>query len=156
MEKEEHYYNAIHTRLLDLGLQPHLLTKETLQSMLSMVERFKDRVDPKAFLATVNWRHATNYLPTSGSPLPSEWPGPCPDLSQTATGDADGDPLEVTGRATLLGIVVIGVAAGLLVGVIHGRPSLRALPAERRPELRRRGVVDHGCRPTRPASSSRQ
>jgi UDP-sulfoquinovose synthase len=71
VEKEEHYYNAVHTRLLDLGLQPHLLNKETLQSMLSMVERFKDRVDPKAFLATVNWRHATNYLPTSGSPLPS-------------------------------------------------------------------------------------
>ena len=41
-----------------------------LQSMLAMVERFKDRVDPKAFLATVNWRNATNYLPTSGSPLP--------------------------------------------------------------------------------------
>jgi UDP-sulfoquinovose synthase len=70
VEKEEHYYNAIHTRLLDLGLQPHLLNKETLQSMLSMVERFKDRVDPKAFTATVNWRNATNYLPTSGSPLP--------------------------------------------------------------------------------------
>jgi UDP-sulfoquinovose synthase len=70
VEKEEHYYNAVHTRLLDLGLQPHLLTKETLQSMLAMVERFKDRVDPKAFGATVNWRNATNYLPTSGSPLP--------------------------------------------------------------------------------------
>jgi hypothetical protein len=55
---------------LDLGLEPHLLTAETLQSMLAMVERFKDRVDPQAFLATVNWRNATNYLPTSGSPLP--------------------------------------------------------------------------------------
>ena len=70
VEKEEHYYNAVHTRLLDLGLKPHLLSKETLQSMLAMVERFKDRIDPKAFLATVNWRHASNYLPTSGSPLP--------------------------------------------------------------------------------------
>ena len=70
VEKEEHYYNAVHTRLLDLGLAPHLLTAETLQSMLAMVERFKDRVDPKAFEATVNWRNATNYLPTSGSPLP--------------------------------------------------------------------------------------
>lgn len=70
VEKEEHYYNAVHTRLLDLGLQPHLLTKATLQSMLAMVERFKDRVDPNAFTATVNWRHSTNYLPTSGSPLP--------------------------------------------------------------------------------------
>jgi UDP-sulfoquinovose synthase len=70
VEKEEHYYNAMHTRLLDLGLHPHLLNKETLQSMLAMVERFKDRVDANAFTATVNWRHATNYLPTSGSPLP--------------------------------------------------------------------------------------
>jgi UDP-sulfoquinovose synthase len=69
VEKEDHYYNAVHTRLLDLGLEPHLLGKETLQSMLAMVERFKDRVDPKAFTATVNWRRASNYLPTSGSPL---------------------------------------------------------------------------------------
>ncbi len=62
VEKEEHYYRAAHTKLLDLGLLPHLLTEETLQSLLAMVERFKDRVDPKAFLPTVNWRH-TDELP---------------------------------------------------------------------------------------------
>ncbi len=60
----------MHTRLMDLGLQPHLLNETTLKSMLAMVERHKDRVDPKAFTATVNWRHATNYLPTSGTKLP--------------------------------------------------------------------------------------
>ena len=28
VEKEEHYYNAKHTALVSLGLQPHLLTDE--------------------------------------------------------------------------------------------------------------------------------
>ena len=59
-----------HTKLLDLGLVPHLLTKETLQSMLAMVERFKDRVDANAFKATVNWRHATNSPPDVGFAAP--------------------------------------------------------------------------------------
>jgi UDP-sulfoquinovose synthase len=70
VEKEDHYYNAIHTRLLDLGLQPHLLNKDTLEKMLAMTEKYAHRIDPAAFKATVNWRNTTNYLPTSGSPLP--------------------------------------------------------------------------------------
>ena len=32
VEKEEHYYNAIHTKLLDLGLEPHLLGEELVKS----------------------------------------------------------------------------------------------------------------------------
>ena len=70
VEIEDHYYNAIHTRLVDLGLQPHLLNKDTLEKMLAMTEKYAHRIDPAAFKATVNWRNTTNYLPTSGSPLP--------------------------------------------------------------------------------------
>ena len=33
VEKEEHYYNAIHTKLLDLGLEPTLLGEELVESM---------------------------------------------------------------------------------------------------------------------------
>ena len=40
VEKEEHYYRAAHTKLLDLGLVPHLLSEQTVQTLLSMVERF--------------------------------------------------------------------------------------------------------------------
>jgi UDP-sulfoquinovose synthase len=52
VEKEEHYYNAVHTKLLDLGLQPTLLGEELVESMIHTIERYKDRViegsiDPK-------------------------------------------------------------------------------------------------------------
>lgn len=39
VELEDHYYNARHTMLLDLGLEPHLLTEATVQSMLALIER---------------------------------------------------------------------------------------------------------------------
>ena len=44
VEREEHYYNAVHTKLLDLGLEPTLLGEELVQSMLHIIERHKDRV----------------------------------------------------------------------------------------------------------------
>ncbi len=56
MEKEEHYYRAAHTKLLDLGLVPHLLQASTLQSLLAVVDRHRDRVDPVAINPTVQWR----------------------------------------------------------------------------------------------------
>ncbi len=43
VEKEEHYYNAIHTKLLDLGLQPTLLKEELIESMVHVIERYKER-----------------------------------------------------------------------------------------------------------------
>ena len=44
VEAEQHYYNAAHTKLLDLGLRPHLLDETLIESMFSTIERFKDRV----------------------------------------------------------------------------------------------------------------
>jgi UDP-sulfoquinovose synthase len=41
VEKEEHYYNAAHTKLLDLGLQPTLLKEELIESVLHAIERHK-------------------------------------------------------------------------------------------------------------------
>ena len=56
LELEEHYYNAKHTKLLDLGLQPHLLSDTLVESMFGVIERFKDRVLPDAILPRDNWR----------------------------------------------------------------------------------------------------
>ena len=55
VELEEHYYNATHTKLLDLGLEPHLLGEELVQSMLSMIERHKDRVIESAIVPHTRW-----------------------------------------------------------------------------------------------------
>jgi len=68
VEKEEHYYRAAHTKLLDLGLVPHLLNPATISSLLQVVDRHRDRVDPQAIRPTVQWRATSSTLPTSGSP----------------------------------------------------------------------------------------
>jgi UDP-sulfoquinovose synthase len=56
VELEEHYYNAAHTKLLDLGLRPHLLSAELVESMFSVIERFKDRVIVDHILPRDRWR----------------------------------------------------------------------------------------------------
>jgi UDP-sulfoquinovose synthase len=44
IEAEEHYYNATHTGLLDLGLRPHLLTDEVVAHLIETIQRYKDRI----------------------------------------------------------------------------------------------------------------
>src|SRR5581483_11978402 len=39
VEAEQHYYNAVHTKLLELGLRPHHLGEELVRSMLAAIER---------------------------------------------------------------------------------------------------------------------
>ncbi|HVC14806.1 MAG TPA: NAD-dependent epimerase/dehydratase family protein [Acidimicrobiales bacterium] len=70
VEKQEHYYRAAHTKLLDLGLVPHLLNSKTLASLLSVVERHRDRVDRRAIGPTVEWRSTASVLVTSGAAGP--------------------------------------------------------------------------------------
>jgi UDP-sulfoquinovose synthase len=67
VEKQEHYYRAAHTKLLDLGLVPHLLNDETIQNLISLAERHRDRVDPEAIRPTVNWRSTESRLATAGT-----------------------------------------------------------------------------------------
>lgn len=62
VESEEHYYNAAHTKLLDLGLEPHLLSHETIASMLDLAARHRDRIDPEVFAPTVQWRRTASQL----------------------------------------------------------------------------------------------
>jgi len=56
VEKEEHYYNAKHTKLLDLGLEPHYLGDSLLDSLLNIALEYKDRVDPDVVMPSVDWR----------------------------------------------------------------------------------------------------
>ncbi len=65
VEKEEHYYRAAHTKLLDLGLVPHLLSRSTIASILSVVERNRDRIDMAAIAPAVNWRNTSAGTPVS-------------------------------------------------------------------------------------------
>ena len=65
VEKEEHYYRAAHTKLLDLGLVPHLLEPSTIRSLLGVIDRHRDRVDSTAIEATVDWRRTSSRLSTT-------------------------------------------------------------------------------------------
>jgi len=56
VEAQEHYYNAQHTKLMDLGLHPHLLTEEVIRSLGKHVEEHRARIDAKVMLPHVNWR----------------------------------------------------------------------------------------------------
>jgi len=60
VELEEHYYNAKHSKLADLGLQPHLLSESLLDSLLNISVRYSDRIDQALFIPQVNWRRHKN------------------------------------------------------------------------------------------------
>ncbi len=55
IEKEEHYFNAKNTKLLDLGLQPHYLSDSLLDSLLNFAVKYQKRVDNNQILPKVTW-----------------------------------------------------------------------------------------------------
>ena len=58
VEKEEHYYNAVNTNLLDLGLQPHHLGEELVESMLGIIERYKGNTIESSIAPRTRWNPA--------------------------------------------------------------------------------------------------
>jgi UDP-sulfoquinovose synthase len=60
VEAEQHYYNAKHSKLLDLGLQPHYLSESLLDSLMNIAIRYRDRIDHTIILPQVNWREPRN------------------------------------------------------------------------------------------------
>jgi len=64
VEAEAHYYNAKHSKLADLGLEPHLLSDSLVDSLISIALRYRDRIDPSVFNPQVNWRETNNQRRT--------------------------------------------------------------------------------------------
>src|SRR3954447_25949212 len=62
VEAEGHYYNARHTALLDLGLEPHYLSDSLLDSLVNIAIEHRDQVDPELILPRVDWRRSSNSL----------------------------------------------------------------------------------------------
>jgi UDP-sulfoquinovose synthase len=54
-ELEDHYYNAQHSKLLELGLQPRLLNDELIDTMLDRIAGQRDRIDKATFVQNVRW-----------------------------------------------------------------------------------------------------
>ncbi len=60
VEAEDHYYNARHTKLIDLGLKPHLLSDSLLDSLVNIAIEHRDSIDVSLLFPRVNWRNARN------------------------------------------------------------------------------------------------
>src|SRR4051794_19937377 len=58
VEKEEHYYNAVNTNLLDLGLQPNHLGEELVSSMLGIIERYRSNAIESSIDPRTRWNPA--------------------------------------------------------------------------------------------------
>ena len=56
VEKEEHYYNIAYSGLLDLGLKPHYLTDEILESFFAIADNYKNCINRNAFLKGIKWK----------------------------------------------------------------------------------------------------
>lgn len=60
VEKETHYYNAKHSKLVDLGLAPHGLSDGLLDSLLNIALKYRERVNPSVVMPKVDWRQSKN------------------------------------------------------------------------------------------------
>ena len=62
VEKEEHYYNAEHTKLIELGLKPHYLNGSVIESLMECIIKHKGNIDRSLIMPTVNWRNMKNEV----------------------------------------------------------------------------------------------
>ena len=60
VELEEHYYNAKHTKLVDLGLKPHNLSDVLIDSVLDKLTHHLYRVRKDTIMPFVKWREIHN------------------------------------------------------------------------------------------------
>jgi UDP-sulfoquinovose synthase len=56
IEAEEHYYNAKHTKLLDLGLEPHFLSETLIDHLLETVRGHSSEVNRRLLYPTHSWK----------------------------------------------------------------------------------------------------
>lgn len=55
-EAEDHYYNPVHTGLLDLGLKPNKLTDEVMDEMMALTLKYRDQIVNERIFRGVKWR----------------------------------------------------------------------------------------------------
>jgi UDP-sulfoquinovose synthase len=56
IEKEDHYYNVKYTGLMDLGLKPHYLTDEIIESFFLIADKHKDLINRDAIFKGIMWK----------------------------------------------------------------------------------------------------
>jgi UDP-sulfoquinovose synthase len=71
VEAEQHYYNAKHSKLIELGLEPHLLSDSLLDSLMNVALEYRDRIDAAVMLPRINWRQPRNERRAQSSREPA-------------------------------------------------------------------------------------
>jgi len=54
-EAEEHYYNPTYQGLIEIGVEPHFLTDETMTGIFKTVEKFKSNIRKDVIFKGVKW-----------------------------------------------------------------------------------------------------
>jgi UDP-sulfoquinovose synthase len=62
VEAEQHYYNAAHVRLIELGLEAHLLNESVLESLMELTIKYREKIDKSLIMPTINWRTMKNEV----------------------------------------------------------------------------------------------
>ena len=62
VEEEGHHYNVVHSGMVELGLEPHLLSDTLIESLFEITKRFAYRVRPDAMIPTVDWRKSVSPI----------------------------------------------------------------------------------------------
>jgi UDP-sulfoquinovose synthase len=62
VEAEAHYYRAAHTALLELGLDPHPLSDETVGGLIDLALEHRARIRPHVMAPGVDWRKGSRIL----------------------------------------------------------------------------------------------
>ena len=55
-ESEDHYYNPVHTKLMDLGLEPSKLSDVLLDSMLKKIMEHKNNINKNIIAPKIKWQ----------------------------------------------------------------------------------------------------
>jgi len=62
VEEEGHHYNVVHSGMVDLGLEPHLLSDTLIESLFGITKRYAYRVRPEAMIPTIDWRRSASPI----------------------------------------------------------------------------------------------
>ena len=62
VEEEGHHYNVVHSGMVELGLEPHLLSDTLIESLFEITKRFAHRVRREAMIPTIDWRRASSLI----------------------------------------------------------------------------------------------
>lgn len=67
IEAEDHFYQPVHTGLLEMGLQPHFLTDHVMREMLETVLRYKNNIRSEQIFRGVQWKPSKVKLETEAA-----------------------------------------------------------------------------------------